>query len=303
MKQMSENKSGKPFGSSSHIMDMLTVSHLSSFNPELTNILYDENIVENFCSEFYDWIQTSKNNTFIGIEKFPFYAYSNGTSESFDKFYIKNNTRRFRCFRTEYMYHQLAWRNSWPNWLFIEDGKLDENDAVVISLPFSDTGNKHIHHDEILNQCDDLGIPVLIDCCFAFVSKGIDFNFNHNCITDIVFSLSKTFPVSYARVGMRLTRVDDDDTLFVYQKISYNNRFGAALGQHFINKFTPDYIVDQYKDVQIDFCKQLNVESSNTVFFGLGGDDWKEYNRGGLKNRLSFHKFMHEKNLKEYHGS
>lgn len=303
MKRLSENKSSKPFGSSSHIMDHETLAHLSSFRPNLKDILYDENIVDSFCSLFYSWIQASNNNNFMGIEKFSYQAYSNGTSESFDKFYIKNNTRRFRCFKTEYIYHQLAWRNSWPNWLFIEDGDLDENDAVIISLPFSDTGNKHSQHDEILNRCDQLGIPVLIDCCFAFVSSKLEFNFNHKCITDVVFSLSKTFPVSYVRIGMRLTRVDDDDTLFVYQKISYNNRYGAALGKYFIDKFTPDYITDKYKAVQLDFCKELNIEPSNTVLFGLGKEEWQEYSRGGNTNRLSFHKFMHNKNLGEYHGS
>jgi len=300
---MSEDKRAMNYGSSGPIYDSETVAHLENFKPNLHTVMTDENVIQNFCNKYTKWITSTKLNSYKGLDSFQYATYANATSESFDKFYMRNNTRRFRCFKGEYMYHQLAWRNSWPNWLFIEDSELDENDAVVISLPFSDTGNKHINHDEILNKCDELGIPVLIDCCFAFVSKGVDFNFNHNCITDIVFSLSKTFPVSYARVGMRLTRVDDDDTLFVYQKISYNNRFGAALGQHFINKFTPDYIVDQYKDVQIDFCEQLNVEPSNTVFFGLGGDDWKEYSRGGPKNRLSFHKFMHDKNLKEYYGS
>jgi hypothetical protein len=92
---------------------------------------------------------------------------------------------------------------------------------------------------------------------------------------------------------MRLTREDDDDTMFVYQKISYNNRMGAALGMYFIDNFNVDYVVDKYRAKQHDFCKQLNVCPSNTVFFGLGKEEWQEYNRGSVTNRLSFHKFLH----------
>ena len=44
--------------------------------------------------------------------------------------------------------------------------------------------------------------------------KGIEFDFNHSAIKVVAFSLSKAFPVSRLRIGMRLTREDDDDPLF-----------------------------------------------------------------------------------------
>lgn len=282
-----------PYGSSGAILDQLAVDHLRNYKADLVEVLEDPTIVDTFCKKYQEWISSTTLNTYKGLEDFKYATYSNATSESFDKFYIKNNKRRFRCFKGEYVYHQIAWRNSWPDWKFIEDEELSSNDAVVISYPFSDTGCKHQLHDIVLNRCTELGIPVIIDCVFSGVAYGLEFDLTHACITDVVFSLSKIFPVANARIGLRLTRKDDDDTMFVYQKISYNNRLGAALGIYFIDKFDVDYICNKYRSTQEAFCKQLNVCPSNTVFFGLGLDDWKEYSRGSITNRLSFHKFLH----------
>lgn len=292
-----------PFGSSAAISDPTALSYLANFKPNLITVLDDKNIVEEFCLKFKSWIFSSNLNTFKGIEDFKFSVYSNATSESFDKFYMRNHTRRFRCFKGEYVYHQIAWRNSWPDWRFIEDDDLHPNDAVVLSYPFSDTGNKHHLQDDLLKKCSELGIPVLMDCVYLGVASGLEFDFSYPCITDVTVSLSKIFPVAHARIGMRLTRIDDDDTLFVYQKISYNNRLGATLGKYFIDKFSVDYVVDKYKSKQEKFAEELLVSPSNTVFFAVGGKEWQEYNRGGITNRLSFHRFLHLNSLKEYNDS
>lgn len=297
MKPVSNDKRSMPFGSSSNISDPDTVSCLENYKPNLLEIFNQTDLSDLFCRRYKDWLSSTELNYFIGLDQFQHLTFSNATSESFDKFYMRNNKRRFRCFKAEYVYHQVAWRNSWPNWKHIEDEPIESNDAVVISYPFSDTGNKHPMQDEILDRCCELDVPVLLDCVYSHVASGLEFDLRYPCITDITFSLSKVFPLSFARVGMRMTRRDDDDTLFVYQKISYNNRLGAALGLHFIDNFTPDYIAKKYRPVQEDFCRQLEVDPSHTVFFATGGDRYSEYNRGGTTNRLSFHRFMHLKTL------
>lgn len=297
MKRISADKRSLPFGSSSNISDPETMECLENYRPNLLDICNQQDLTDKFCQRYKNWLVSTKENSYVGIDGFPYLVYSNATSESFDKFYMKNNRRRFRCFRAEYMYHQVAWRNSWPDWKYIEDEAIDSNDAVVISYPFSDTGNKHPRQDEILEECTRLNVPVLMDCVYSHMSVGLEFDLRHPCITDVTFSLSKIFPLAFARIGMRMTRTDDDDTMFVYQKISYNNRLGAALGLYFIENFDVDYIAKKYKPVQEDFCRQLEVNPSHTVFFATGDERYSEYNRGGPTNRLSFHRFMHLKTL------
>lgn len=281
-KPIANDKRSLKFGGSFAVMDREILSDLSSVSQTDPDL---------FCKKYLLWIQSTKVNSIKGIEKFPFSAYANGTTEAFDKFYIKNNKRRFRCFRGEYVYHQVTWRNNWPDWKFLEDAPLHENDAVIISLPFSDTGNEHSMMRSVLEQCSQLGVPVLVDCAYFGVCANIDFNFNYDCITDITFSLSKAFPLAYARIGMRLTKTDDDDGLLMLHKIGYTNRISAALGIKIIEKYSPDYIFNKYSEKQKILCEELGIVPSNTVTFGLDYDNkYPEYNRGTATNRLGLYK-------------
>ena len=287
MKSAPNDKRQMPFGESTAIRDHEALAVIDQTKLDLNLDFTDE-----FCENYKKWISNNTLNTIRGLDDFPFACYSNGTTEAFDKFYIKNRTRRFRCFRGEYVYHRLVWRNSWPDWTWLDDECLDQNDAVVISLPFSDTGGKHRLHEALLEQCTEKGIPVLVDCAYFGICANIDFNFNHPCITDITFSLSKVFPVAHARIGMRLTRTDDDDGMFVTNKIGYINRFGPQLGLELISKFDSDYVFNKYRQKQLDLCHRYKVTPSNTVLFAIGDSTWSDYNRGTDTNRLSFNKLL-----------
>jgi hypothetical protein len=288
---MLKNANDLDFSAAASIADKTALEKLKE--PLNTDVLFDLNIVNNFLVKYRQWIESTNLNQFVGLEHYLFSCFSAGTSESFDKFYIANSSRRFRCFRGEYVYHKIAWRDHF-NWAYIEDAPLDKNDAVVISLPFSDTGNQHSLHDTILAECEELAIPVLIDCCYFGTCANIKFNLNYNCITDVVFSLSKAFPVAHARIGMRLSKIDTDDTLSAYNKpgLMYTNRLTASLGLRLVEQFSPDYIYSKYNSKQLDFCQITNSVPSNTVLFGLGGDHWKHLSRGTSTNRLSFHRYL-----------
>lgn len=289
MSKYEYDKTLLPFGHSAAIQDAEVIDHIQSFTPNMHTMLNTDN--KTYIDTFLNWIKQSSSHTLIGLEDFKYAVYSNGTTEAFEKFYWNNKSRRFRCFKGEYLYHKIAWRNT--DWQFIEDAKLNKNDAVVISLPFADTGAAHKKLEVVLHECDILNIPVLIDACYFGISKDITYNFNHSCITDITFSLSKVFPVAHARIGLRLTREDTDDLLLVYHKHSYNNRVGAQLGIHLMNRFNADYIYKKYRKKQIEFCNYLGVEPSNTVLFGIGNYKWQQYNRGTTTNRLGFQKYLH----------
>lgn len=289
MSKYEYDKRDMKFGHSSAVHDPEVISHIQNFKPDMYHALQTDN--SQYIDTFLNWITSSTNHSIKGIDKFKHAVYSNGTTEGFEKFYWNNQNRKFRCFKGEYLYHKIAWRDQ--DWAYIEDTELDINDAVVISLPFADTGCKHNRMDAILNECSAKGIPVLIDACYFGISSGIQFDFSHKCITDITFSLSKVFPVAHARIGLRLTKQDTDDLLFVYHKHSYNNRIGAQLGIHLMQQFSADYIFDKYRSKQLDFCKTLNVCPSDTVIFGLGDKKWNMYNRGTGTNRLGFQNYLH----------
>lgn len=281
-----------PFGHSTAINDTETLNIINNYSIS-TDVLYDQTVNERFLNKYLDWILSTTNNKIIGLDQYPFKCFSQGTSEAFDKCYMNYSHRRFRCFKGEYVYHKLAWRNDKFRWKYLEEDAVDINDVVIVSHPFSDTGDQHPLLNDILDQCDKLNVPVIIDCCYFGVCSDIIFDFSRSCIKEIVFSLSKTFPVSHIRIGMRLTKVDNDDLLFVYNKSGYTNRLAANIGLEYITQFSPDYVVNKYKKKQVDICRKLNICPSNTVLFGIGGSEWQEYNRDRDTNRLGLHNFLH----------
>jgi hypothetical protein len=287
------------FGGASSVIDPdMTANVYAIIQQQAQNLVLDDLDVQyQFVEAYRTWINSSQLNRLSGLDQFPIAAFSNGTTEGFDKFYLKNSQRRFRCFRGEYMYHQAAWRNYFPGWKFIDEDPLMPEDAVVISMPFSDTGNVHVDIEATLDRCDRMGIPVLIDCAFFGICQDIEFNFDRPCITDITFSLSKSFPVANLRIGMRLTRTDDDDSLLVHQKTNYNNRLACGVGLQLIERYSPDYNVETWSLTQAKFCEQLGVTPSKSVVFGLGGEDFSKYNRGGATNRLCFSKYLYSGTL------
>lgn len=288
MTDIPNDKRNMDFGSAFAIQDPETVKLLRN-SYDLTQLSSDS-IIDEYLYEYDSWIKSTSNNIFTGLGDFEYKCYSNGTTESFDKFYLKNAKRRFRCFKGEYMYHKLAWRDKFA-WEYLELSPLHKNDAVVVSLPFADTGNLHSDYHELMRKCSNMGVPVLVDCAYFGSCRNVHIDLAYPCITDVTFSLSKTFPVAYARIGIRYTREDNDDTMFVYHKINYNNKIGAMLGLEYFKSFTPDYIPNKYIDKQADFCNTLGVEPSKTVLFGIDRNKrYKQYNRGGPTNRLSFHK-------------
>lgn len=288
-----------PFGNVFAIADKEVIDFLKSLS---VDGIFNESIQETFLNKFRSWILSSKNNNVQGLEKYPYSCFSNGTTESFDKFYAKHNKKRFRFFKGEFAYHRVSCRNYGLTWEYLENDVLRENDVVIVSQPFSDTGSEHKDLKSILDQCDSLNIPVLLDCIYFGVCSGINFDLNRDCITDITFSLSKSLSAAHLRIGMRLTKVDDDDPLFVNNKIGYINRLSAHVGLALIERFGPDYIFNKYRNRQIEYCNILGVQPSSCVMFGIGGEEWEEYNRDRDTNRLSLHRFLsddHSNEIKE----
>lgn len=253
---------------------------------DFMKLVRDPNIVHDYLELYHTWIQSSSQNYMSGLDSFKFKSYTNGTTEIFDKWYLANQGKRLRFFRGEYMYHIATHRNLRMPFAYLEDEPLSPDDHVIISMPFADSGNVRYETENILDSANLLGVPVLIDAAYLGLTEDIEFDFSHPAIDTVALSLSKTFPVAHARIGMRLSRFDTDDGIDIYRKTEYENRWGAALGLKLMEKFSMDYNTDHYKNIQLVTCQELQVTPSNTVLFGLGGPKWADYNRGGLYNRL-----------------
>lgn len=228
------------------------------------------------------WIQSHQSSQIIGLDKFQV-DFSSGTTQSFDSFYFRHKLRRMRCLVGEYFYHLKTWTSTHTDWAFVTpEDPLSKNDALVISLPFCDTGSMHLNFDELISTCNRLGIPVLVDCCYYPISSGIYVDVNQPCIDTVAFSLSKAFPIANLRIGVRYTKPGIYDGQRLHNSINYNNSLSAWVGKQLIENFSSDYIYKAYQEKQKQVCKKLNITPSQSVLFGIGDNDWDYYSRKNL---------------------
>lgn len=254
--------------------------------------------VPEFLASYREWIQNG--NELVGIEQYKYTAYANGTTETFDKFYSKyaRKTHRLRLWRGEYFYHQIQRRENFKQFAWIDEDTIAPNDVVVVSLPFSDTGNKPYDYDAVMEQCCNLKVPVMIDMAYVSLSKNQTYNLDYPCIETITTSLSKVFPVEHLRIGIRLNRYETDDTLDAYtnQANPYVNTVGVNVGSALINYFNQNYVYDKWHDTQLEACALNDVEPSNCIIFGIDTNGlYPQYNRGGDTNRLCFSRIWDER--------
>ena len=79
-------------------------------------------------------------------------------------------------------------------------------------MPFSDFGSEHPQMKYIINQCNKLNVPVLIDLAYYSIGRDINFNLDKKCIKVLAFSLSKSFyGTERIRIGIRCKRKREYD--------------------------------------------------------------------------------------------
>ena len=226
--------------------------------------LYNNDLLTAYAKKYRQWITSTQLNTIKGLEQFETVGFSNGTTEAFDKFRIRHRNKRLRVLHDEYLYHKL--------YLGAENitslSSLAHGDAVIISAPYARTGEIHPIMSDLLCECDAKDIPVLIDCAYYGLCGNLTFDFDHPCIEDIAFSLSKVFGTSYYRIGIRFSR-NTTDSLADFGANGYVNRLAAAIGCDLLDRYDPDYLYTTYRSTQVDFCEQLSIAPSSSVIFGI----------------------------------
>lgn len=305
-KPLSAHLAGLPLAPAEHVHDESQIFLLERFISDSgkNKVLEKESLLDEYKDTYLNWILSTKKNKVSGLDLFQEKNYSLGTTESFDKFYIENFSKTFKCFRGDYLYHNISWNSAGIHWNYIDDEKnkinLEPNDAVVISFPFADTGNIHpLMTRDFFDECLKLGIPVMLDCAYFGICENINFDFTHPAITDVVFSLSKSFPVRHFRIGLRLSKELKNDGLTAYNNTQYLNKIGCGIGIEFMNSFSPDHPCNTYRQTQLKFCKEFDLKSSNTVIFGIDANSkYQKYNRGyPFSNRICFSKYLKTGNI------
>ena len=275
------------------VPDLEIIEWLYTF--DIVDNLYDKDIKEKFIETFKKWVITSKNNNLKNLHLFTNVKICNGTAHAFDTFHWRHRNKRFLFFKGEFMYHGACFKKN-VNWCYLNDTEITENDVIIMSVPFSDYGKQHPTLSGILTTCDAMNVPVLLDFAHLPCTKNINVDLSHKCIDMITFSLSKAFHgAENLRLGIRFEKEDTDDSIDILNSVNMVNNMSLGIGIKYMNTFTIDHNWEKYGKIYYKVCRENNLEPTDCIMFGIGGDEWKEYNRGNDTNRVCISELIRDK--------
>lgn len=226
---------------------------------------------EQYVQCYKNWLCNSTDKIITGLDSFEYIDFAQGTSHVFDHFVIKHANKEIGYFAGEFQYHQCISKHIKHRLLHTIDDLTAEH-ALLISLPFSDTGNQHQKFVQIMQTCNFLNIPVCLDLAYWGIAKDLSIDLSeYPCVKEITSSLSKPFcKLETHRVGIRFSKEYLDDGISMLNEVNMINDFSMSLGVWFMEKFDNSYNWRHYGDRYFTVCDKMNLGTTNTVIFGLG---------------------------------
>jgi hypothetical protein len=234
-----------------------------------------------FISRYNEWIHSSDNFKINGLENFCA-ALTDGVTGAFPDFAHAFPNKPLMVFKGEYLYHKGLGALEIDN-----PSQLTPGYRLILSVPFSSTGNMPAALDDILARCDMLDIPVFLDFAYFGLCSLPEINVNYQCVKFCAFSLSKTFGTGKCKIGMCYYKDIFSCSMDILTRYSYVNQVSVNLHLPIIQEFSPDYMFNNYRQKQEFIAHELGVEVSDTVIFCTTHNPrFNDYDRQGLINRL-----------------
>jgi hypothetical protein len=235
---------------------------------------------DNHLTIFKHWINSSTCRKIYGLHEFRYQALCSGTSQAIENFINRNQKRRLRFSRNEFVLSKIICNVNSVDWCCLEDQDITENDAVVISWPFSGNGGIYPGVQDLIKSCERYNVPVLVDAAYFGISSDIEIDVTSTCISDVCVSLSKPFS-TMLRHGIRFTRLSHDDLLQNTSDQGIINRPAVVVSSKLMEQFDADYIVKKYLSRHKEICQYNNLTSTPTLTLAVGDKNiYSEFNRG-----------------------
>ena len=119
----------------------------------------------------------------------------------------------------------------------------------------------------------------VLDLAYIGSTKVKKIEINPN-VEFVFYSLSKSFGVSNLRTGWIFSKYPDKKLELLTYQAKYYNYFAHNVAENIINNFDIDYIHNQLKNQQYEVCKELNLNTSDSVWLATTtAEEYKKFRR------------------------
>ena len=238
----------------------------SRIRPEL----YDSTItLDKFKQLAQNYFQGSKLNLLSGFDKFTNVDIVLGCTQFIDDLLLHYGLHGLQILAHDYGYY---WRLD-PNLQPAVVGELVPDRPLLISMPFAGETDIHPQMSAILDECLAKGIPVHIDSAWITCARDIHFDYSHPAIQSFAMSLSKGMDLSWNRIGLRWSRIQDDtNSVSIYNKFYMIPRAMLNIGYAHLEVIKPDHLWNLYGDRYFEICKDLLLRPTKMIHLARSMD-------------------------------
>ena len=227
--------------------------------------------------EIIDWLEQLKPNLFkinqydakishdllpqIGIywQEFECEPMSN-TVHTVLEFLNYNKEKIPVVFENEYWYHQKIIDKKIKHL-----DELNENNCLVITIPFYSNFQARTDMNDILLKCTELNIPVLLDLIWLpMLNSKIKLN-HTECVQVITHGFSKTIPIAGIKGGFVFWKKPINDSQRIYP---LGNKLSFWICKKYLETFGYDYVKDNLKTLQKKWCEIFGIKEHNLSYVG-----------------------------------
>lgn len=233
--------------------------------------------VQQVLPKMIEWFRSSKKNTLLGWDDFPYTDMTLGNTHYIESIASKYKWN-FQVLHYDYAYYNFMGKIATP----LED--LKPGVPLMISLPNWNWADIRPDWQKILATCEQKNIDIHIDCAWIILAKNIELDFSHPNIKSFAMSLSKA-SMEWNRIGVRWCKQRSMDAVTIF-----NHYYGdvnsslSSVADYFIDNIERDYFWNNYQDKHYDVCQLHNLNTSKIVHIGINKDSGQTV---GIGNFLS----------------
>jgi len=267
----------------SHIpmQDKQIIAFIDTIFPKITFEKLNNLTHEDLDLTWRKWLLSSNHNTISGLDFFKYSSFSPGTTDAFGEFISRYPNRRIRVSRNDFILTKILSKSYNRELLYLEDSKIERDDCLIISLPFSGNGDIYPNFDDLLNDCDKSDVPVFIDGAYFGISNNIHYPLDRKCIKDFVLSLSKNLAGNPLRLGIRFTKeqIDDGITAGLLGSDIFD-RLGSYISIELLNNFSHNWTIEKYRNKSNEICEHFGLIPTKTFTIAIGPENMIQFKRG-----------------------